>query len=167
MYKRQEQIEHYALERQLSVWTAIGRMLDEKLFPARAESALRIFKTMLEELGISAAEGKVDSMLREILDRTGYGRMLEIDNDPEAESRLGNLSELVNAASEAAERGETIPEFLDHAALVSDTDNLDERAPVSLLTLHNAKGLEFPIVFLAGLEEGLFPHCLLYTSRCV
>jgi DNA helicase-2/ATP-dependent DNA helicase PcrA len=160
-----EQIEHYALERQLSVWTAIGRMLDEKLFPARAESALRIFKTMLEELGISAAEGKVDSMLREILDRTGYGRMLEIDNDPEAESRLGNLSELVNAASEAAERGETIPEFLDHAALVSDTDNLDERAPVSLLTLHNAKGLEFPIVFLAGMEEGLFPHMRSLDSK--
>jgi DNA helicase-2/ATP-dependent DNA helicase PcrA len=91
--------------------------------------------------------------------------MLEIDNDPEAESRLGNLSELVNAASEAAERGETIPEFLDHAALVSDTDNLDERAPVSLLTLHNAKGLEFPIVFLAGMEEGLFPHMRSLDSK--
>ncbi len=70
--------------------------------------------------------------------------MLQADNDPEAESRLGNLNELVNAASEAAERGENIAEFLDHAALVSDTDNLDDRAPVSLLTLHNAKGLEFP-----------------------
>jgi DNA helicase-2/ATP-dependent DNA helicase PcrA len=91
--------------------------------------------------------------------------MLEIDNDPEAESRLGNLNELVNAASEAAERGENIPEFLDHAALVSDTDNLDERAPVSLLTLHNAKGLEFPVVFLAGMEEGLFPHMRSLDSK--
>jgi DNA helicase-2/ATP-dependent DNA helicase PcrA len=103
--------------------------------------------------------------LRQILERTGYARMLQADNDPEAESRLGNLNELVNAASEAAERGETIAEFLDHAALVSDTDNLDERAPVSLLTLHNAKGLEFPIVFLAGMEEGLFPHMRSLDSK--
>jgi DNA helicase-2/ATP-dependent DNA helicase PcrA len=160
-----EQIEQYALENQLTVWTAIGKMLDEKLFPGRAESALRVFKTIMEELAIVAGEGKVDDALRQILDRTGYARMLEIDNDPEAESRLGNLNELVNAASEAAERGETIPEFLDHAALVSDTDNLDERAPVSLLTLHNAKGLEFPIVFLAGMEEGLFPHMRSLDSK--
>jgi DNA helicase-2/ATP-dependent DNA helicase PcrA len=160
-----EQIEQYALEHQLSVWSAIGRMLDEKLFPGRAESALRIFKAMLEELAAAAAEGKADALLRQILDRTGYARMLETDNDPEAESRLGNLNELVNAASEAAERGETVAEFLDHAALVSDTDNLDERAPVSLLTLHNAKGLEFPVVFLAGMEEGLFPHMRSLDSK--
>ena len=160
-----EQIEQYALQRELSVWSAIGRMLEENQFPARAESALRIFKGMMEELGAAAGEGKVDHLLRQILERTGYARMLQADNDPEAESRLGNLNELVNAASEAAERGETIAEFLDHAALVSDSDGLDERAPVSLLTLHNAKGLEFPIVFLAGMEEGLFPHMRSLDSK--
>ena len=160
-----EQIEEYANKNQLSAWAAIGRMLEENLFPARAESALRIFKNMIDELGVAAAEGKVDGLLRQILERTGYAKMLQADNDPDAESRLGNLNELVNAASEAAERGENIAEFLDHAALVSDADAIDERAPVSLLTLHNAKGLEFPIVFLAGMEEGLFPHIRSLDSK--
>jgi DNA helicase II / ATP-dependent DNA helicase PcrA len=65
---------------------------------------------------------------------------------------------LINAATEAAERGESIGDFLDHAALVADADAVDERAPVTLMTLHNAKGLEFPVVILSGMELGLFPH---------
>ena len=96
--------------------------------------------------------------MRFILDRTGYRRMLQQEKTPEAETRLENLDELVNAAAEAAERGESISDFLDHAALVADADAFDERAPVTLMTLHNAKGLEFPVVFLAGMELGLFPH---------
>src|SRR5436190_23351466 len=90
--------------------------------------------------------------------------MLEQENSPEAESRFENLTELLNAAAEAVERGETAVQFLDHAALVADSDNLDNRAQVTLMTLHNAKGLEFPIVFLAGMEEGLFPHSRSFDS---
>ena len=93
-----------------------------------------------------------------MLDRTGYRKMLEEEHTPEAAVAPGNLDELVNAAAEAAERGETAGDFLDHAALVSDADAVDERRRSSLLTMHNAKGLEFPVVFLAGMEEGLFPH---------
>ena len=84
--------------------------------------------------------------------------MLETEQGPEAEGRLGNLQELLNAAADAAERGDTLAEFLDHAALVADSDALDEAAQISLLTMHNAKGLEWPAVYIAGLEEGLFPH---------
>jgi DNA helicase-2/ATP-dependent DNA helicase PcrA len=160
-----EQIEQYGLEHEFSVWTAIGRMLDEKLFPPRAEAALQAFRNMIQELAAMLATAKVSDVIEEILARTGYSKMLEGDKDPESESRVANLNELINAASEAAERGEEVAEFLDHAALVSDSDNLDERAPVSLLTLHNAKGLEFPIVFLAGLEEGLFPHMRSLDSK--
>jgi len=97
-------------------------------------------------------------LLRQVLRRTGYWRTLEADDSPEAQARLENLQELINAGAEAAEQGEGVAEFLDHAALVSDADTVDERAQVSLLTVHNAKGLEFPVVFIAGLEQGLFPH---------
>ena len=153
-----EQIEQFANEHQLSVWGAIGKLLEDRAFPTRAEAALSVFRKMIEELHAEAAERPIDQLVRLVLDRTGYQRMLEQDPNPDAESRTGNLMELVNAAADAAERGEILADFLDHAALVSDADSVDSGAQVSLLTLHNAKGLEFPIVFLAGMEEGLFPH---------
>src|SRR5687767_13444551 len=84
--------------------------------------------------------------------------MLEEDKSPDAETRLENLDELINAAVEAEQRGETLFDFLDHAALVSEADAFDASAPVTLMTLHNAKGLEFPMVILCGMELGLFPH---------
>ena len=97
-------------------------------------------------------------LIRFLIDRTGYIKALETEGTPEAFSRIENLKELANAAHDAEERGETLAEFLDHAALASDTDQFDPDARVTLMTLHAAKGLEFPLVFLAGLEEGLFPH---------
>jgi DNA helicase-2/ATP-dependent DNA helicase PcrA len=133
-------------------------MLEEKRFAARAEAALKSFERLLNELAEIAAAKPVHETLRAILEKTGYDEMLKADTSPESESRLANLEELVNAAAEAAERGETIADFLDHAALVADADSVDERAAVSLLTIHNAKGLEFDNVFIAGLEEGIFPH---------
>ena len=103
-------------------------------------------------------------LIRFIIDRTGYIKALETEGTPEAFSRIENLKELANAAHDAEERGETLAEFLDHAALASDTDQFDPNARVTLMTLHAAKGLEFPLVFLAGLEEGLFPHSRTLSS---
>jgi DNA helicase-2/ATP-dependent DNA helicase PcrA len=97
-------------------------------------------------------------LIRFLLDRTGYIKALETEGSPEAFSRIENLKELANAAHDAEARGETLAEFLDHAALASDTDLFDPDSRVTLMTLHAAKGLEFSLVFLAGLEEGLFPH---------
>jgi DNA helicase II / ATP-dependent DNA helicase PcrA len=97
-------------------------------------------------------------LIRFLIDRTGYIRSLENEGTPEAISRIENLKELANAAQDAQQRGETLSEFLDHAALVSDTDRYNPESRVTLMSLHSAKGLEFPLVMLAGMEEGLFPH---------
>jgi len=153
-----EQIEQYGLLHGLSVWSALERMLEEGAFPTRAGAALTSFWRMMDELASGVEQRPVADTLRPLLERTGYRKALEEEGTPEAQARLGNLNELLNAATDASERGESIREFLDHAALVADADSADERATISLLTMHNAKGLEFPVVFIAGMEEGLFPH---------
>jgi DNA helicase-2/ATP-dependent DNA helicase PcrA len=127
--------------------------------PSRTEVA-QAEKTEGEEKAFRAPgdAATLPELIRFIIDRTGYIKALEAEGSPEAFSRIENLKELANAAHDAEERGETLAEFLDHAALASDTDQIDPNARVTLMTLHAAKGLEFPLVFLAGLEEGLFPH---------
>ena len=120
----------------------------------------------IEANGAEAVEGfrapggaaTTAELLKFLIDRTGYIKILEDEDTPEAYSRIENLRELVNAAMDSRDRGETLDQFLDHAALVSDADQYDERAQITLMTLHAAKGLEFPLVVLAGMEEGLFPN---------
>ncbi|MBZ5720675.1 MAG: UvrD-helicase domain-containing protein [Acidobacteriia bacterium] len=119
--------------------------------PATGESEDTAFRT-------PGGPANTAEILKFLIDRTGYIKQLEEEDTPEAYSRVENLRELVNAAMDSRDRGETLDQFLDHAALVSDADAYDERAQITLMTLHAAKGLEFPLVFLCGLEEGLFPH---------
>jgi len=108
-----EQIEHYALQNNLDLWTAIGRMLDEHQFPTRAHAALQAFRGIIQDLGEALAALPLHDGLQFIEERTGYRKMLELENTPEAQGRLENLDELASAAAEAAERGETAADFLD------------------------------------------------------
>jgi DNA helicase-2/ATP-dependent DNA helicase PcrA len=131
----------------------------ETTVPVEAGDGTRSTPTAAEP-GFRAPGGAANTaeILKFLIDRTGYIKQLEQEDTPEAYSRIENLRELVNAAMDSRDRGETLDQFLDHAALVSDADAYDERAQITLMTLHAAKGLEFSLVFLCGLEEGLFPH---------
>jgi DNA helicase-2/ATP-dependent DNA helicase PcrA len=113
---------------------------------------------MVAEFVQAARELSTAALLEKIVSATKYVEMLKEEGTEEAVSRIENIRELLTAAEESHERGEKLREFLDQASLVSDQDAYDERSPISLMTLHTAKGLEFPVVLIMGLEEGLFPH---------
>jgi DNA helicase II / ATP-dependent DNA helicase PcrA len=157
-------VEQAAREGNLSLWDAIGQMIEGNKLGARAETALELFRKMILELRETLETRDIRQVMGDLLEKTGYIKMLEDNQAPENEGRLANLQELLNAAAEAAERGEGVAEFLDHAALVSDADSVDQQSQISLLTIHNAKGLEFPVVFLSGMEENLFPHSRAVTD---
>lgn len=149
-------LEARAREIDQSLWDAIasGELAPGKKFPA----ALKSFHEMMEALREECRDLPPSTMIERVLDRTGYLDWVEQQDNLEHTSRAENLRELSNAMAEATEQGQTLEDLLDHAALVSDADEYDEAAVVSLMTLHSAKGLEFDAVFLAGLEEGLLPH---------
>jgi DNA helicase-2/ATP-dependent DNA helicase PcrA len=124
----------------------------------KSSGSLQAFCKLIEELQEECKELPPAQMIERVLERTGYLDWVEQQDNLEHTSRAENLRELANAMAEATEQGQTLEDVLDHAALVSDADEYDETIPVSLMTLHSAKGLEFDTVFLAGLEEGLLPH---------
>jgi DNA helicase-2/ATP-dependent DNA helicase PcrA len=108
---------------------------------------------------IVESSSPVSDLVKAAILDTGYENALKAENNDEAEARLENLQELVNAAVDYDEQGsEGLRDFIDHSALVADTDQYKADVPVTLMTAHSAKGLEFPLVFIVGLEDGLFPH---------
>ncbi len=151
-------IEEMALEAELPFWETMEQVIRQQLLPARALAALQEFRNVMEDLHRKVSSTDVPAVLGEIIDRTKYIEVLEQEGTPEAFSRIENIQELLNAAADSRERGENLAGFLDHAALISDTDSFDEEAQIVLMTLHSAKGLEFPVVFLGGMEEGILPH---------
>ena len=124
----------------------------------RLSGALNLFRDLIERLREECAGLPPAQLIETVLERTGYLAWIEQQDNLEHTSRADNLRELSNAMAEATEQGQTLEDVLDAAALVADSDEYDPTIPVSLMTLHSAKGLEFEAVFLAGLEEGLLPH---------
>lgn len=148
-----------------SYWDAIASLIenDQRLSP-RAAAALANFQSIINGLAgkVSAAmdsDSPVSDVVKAAIFDSGYENALKAENNDEAEARLENLQELVNAAVDYDEQGaEGLLDFIDHSALVADTDQYKSDVPVTLMTAHSAKGLEFPLVFIVGLEDGLFPH---------
>ncbi|GGK65028.1 DNA helicase PcrA [Ornithinimicrobium pekingense] len=147
---------------------ALGRAEDAPAIASRSVAAIKGFTGLLEELGAVAADDGtgVGDLLEAILDRTGYLAELRASTDPQDETRVENLQELVTVAREFDDNYPEggLVDFLEQVSLVADADEIPEgdeaesAGVVTLMTLHTAKGLEFPVVFLTGLEDGTFPH---------
>ena len=145
-----------------SLWARLVRGLEESAFGGRAAASLTAFRDLLVSLTAMARREAVSIAIGKMLDQTGYLQDLREERSEEAEGRVENLAELVSAAREYESR-EVEPSlggFVDRLSLLSDVDEEQgtRDARVWLMTLHSAKGLEFPVVIMAGLEEGLFPH---------
>ena len=164
-----DELQHRAKDLSVSLWETIGLIADREYqgdvnLTNRAKEAMRAFRRVIEGLQKKAedaakSEKKVSDIVIAAIDDSGYSMMLRSENTDEAEARLENLEELVNAAVDYDSSPEGgLRDFIDHAALTSDTDQFDRNALVTLMTVHSAKGLEFPVVFLVGLEDGIFPH---------
>nr|MBO2501578.1 DNA helicase PcrA [Thermoanaerobacterales bacterium] len=146
-------IDAYAAARGLSFAEALRRADDAGVGP-KARRGIESFLAVIDDAADLVPSGP-GPVLERLLERSGYLEQLEADRSIEAEGRLENLAELVGAAHEVA----TVDEFLEQISLVSDVDSLDDdTTSVVLMTLHSAKGLEFPVVFMMGMEDGVFPH---------
>ncbi|MDQ7848987.1 MAG: DNA helicase PcrA [Armatimonadota bacterium] len=154
-------LEAFAAQRGMSLLEAMASSEALAELPRAAARAVGDFVGLVERLRDRAARLPASDLIEQTIAESGYREMLEREGTEEAYSRLENLRELVTVAREfAATSGEeSLEAFLQHLALITDIDTWQEQADrVSLMTLHSAKGLEFPVVFLAGMEEGLFPH---------
>ncbi|MEI7033071.1 DNA helicase PcrA [Streptomyces pratensis] len=163
-------IDALSLREKISFPQALRRVDEAYGMAARSANAVKRFNTLMEELRTIVESGAGPAVVLEaVLERTGYLAELQASTDPQDETRVENLQELAAVALEfEQERGEeegagTLAEFLEKVALVADSDQIpdedeDGSGVITLMTLHTAKGLEFPVVFLTGMEDGVFPH---------
>lgn len=163
-------IDALALRERITFPQALKRVDDAYGMAARSTNAVKRFNTLMEELRTITESGAGPAVVLEaVLERTGYLAELQASTDPQDETRIENLQELAAVALEfeqEREEGEgtgTLAEFLEKVALVADSDQIpdedeDGSGVITLMTLHTAKGLEFPVVFLTGMEDGVFPH---------
>jgi DNA helicase-2/ATP-dependent DNA helicase PcrA len=150
----------YAEPREMSMLSAAGEASKITAIKGKANAALRDFHQLIGELR-SLIEAPPDEVIRQVLDQSGYRHMLMVSTDSEDQERLANIEELITAAKQfaAEDASRTIGDFLENITLASDLDSWDERQDcVSIMTMHAAKGLEFPVVYMVAMEQGLIPH---------
>ena len=156
----------YAQEQEISFYDALC-VAEQVPGLGKAATKIRPFVLFIQSMKAKAKLLSVTDLLQEVIETTGYVRELEAEGTDEAEARIENIDELISKAVDYAEGEEapTLNGFLENVALVADIDSFDENSDyVVLMTLHSAKGLEFPNVYLAGLEDGLFPSYMSITS---
>jgi DNA helicase-2/ATP-dependent DNA helicase PcrA len=155
-------LENWAAERGWTLWQAATDQELQSKLPGKVAGGLRYFIGAIEEAFEISEKGPVMPVLRNLLGGSGYMDALKMERTDEARSRLENLQEFVNVAAEydrSVEDEPSLDGFLENVSLVADVDSLSGNGDaVALMTLHSAKGLEFPVVFMAGMEEGIFPH---------
>ncbi len=161
-------IEEWAAQHDASLWEAINDQEVQGSLPKKTGSALRAFAGAILDAQEISEGGSVSPVLRSLLTGSGYVDMLKEERSQEALGRLENLQELINVTSEydASSDEPNLGGFLESVSLVADVDALTGKDgdAVTLMTLHSAKGLEFPVVFVTGMEEGVFPHSRSLTS---
>jgi DNA helicase-2/ATP-dependent DNA helicase PcrA len=160
--KTLDTLRELARERQLSLWRAMAVADEERLLPARALGALRNFCGLIDELDNSTQTMTLEALTAGVVRDSGLVELYRREKGEKGEARVENLEELANAARQFSPEPEglsPLEQFLDAAALDAGERQADAyEDSVQLMTLHSAKGLEFPLVFLAGMEENLFPH---------
>lgn len=161
-----ESLRQHARQQDVSMWQAACDLLDNKGLPGRAANAVQGFCQLIEDITLRVEGVPLYSMAQQVIEHSGLLRFHENEKGEKAQARIENLEELVSAArafendqAEEELEGDTLLAFLAHASLEAGETQADRfEDSVQLMTLHSAKGLEFPLVFLAGVEEGLFPH---------
>ncbi len=160
-------LQSFADEHDISLFQAIQELDDSSELSAKVQSKLKDFASLILKFKDAEKTHNLREFVTLVIEKTGYLAELQAQNTPEADADIENLQELVNVAEEFEpdELENALGEFLQQVALVSDVDGMDNIANnVTLMTLHSAKGLEFPVVFLAGMDEGVFPHQRTFNS---
>ena len=156
-----KRLQDFADKEDISLFEAVKRIQEDTEIPPRTRSKLTEFAELIMKFKEASTRYNLREFVTLVIEKSGYLAELQLQNTPESEADIENLQELVNVAEEFVPEDENnvLGEFLTQVSLVSDIDSMDNIANnVTLMTLHAAKGLEFPVVFLAGMDEGVFPH---------
>jgi DNA helicase-2/ATP-dependent DNA helicase PcrA len=160
--KTLDTVRECARSREISLWQAIAAVIEEKLLPARALAALEGFTVLINDLDTRSDDMVLEEIAEQVIQGAGLVAFYEKEKGERGQARVENLEELVSAAKQFVPEGEELSplqQFLDSAALDAGDAQADEHEDsIQMMTLHSAKGLEFPLVFLSGMEENLFPH---------